>query len=100
MGDFHQNGKVATLHHFPTASAENMERILETYAQNRKITLILPSLFSELEQPALSNILDELSKAKFINQIVIGLDRADEEQYRYAQEVFLPSATGPRRFVE
>ncbi|WP_321448145.1 glycosyl transferase [uncultured Cohaesibacter sp.] len=88
MGDFHQNGKVATLHHFPTASAENMERILETYAQNRKITLILPSLFSELEQPALSNILDELSKAKFINQIVIGLDRADEEQYRHAKQYF------------
>lgn len=88
MGDFHQNGRVATLHHFPTGSTEELERELELYSQTRKISLILPSLFSELEGPALSNILDELSKAKFINQIVIGLDRANEEQYRYAKQYF------------
>ena len=88
MGDFHQNGRVATLHHFPTSSPEALERELIQFAESRKVSLILPSLFSELEGPALSNILDELSKAKFINRIVIGLDRADEAQYRYAKEYF------------
>ena len=88
MGDFHQNGSVATLHHFPTASNEWLERQLENYAETRKISLILPSLYSELEGDALSNILDELSQAKFINQIVIGLDRANEEQYRHAKQYF------------
>lgn len=34
------------------------------------------------------NILDELSTAKFVNHIVIGLDRADEAQYRHAHKFF------------
>ncbi|PLW76217.1 glycosyl transferase [Cohaesibacter celericrescens] len=88
MGDFHQNGKVANLHHFSTGSSEQLERQLVEFSQTRKISLILPSLFSELEGPALANILDELSQAKFINQVIIGLDRADEEQYRYAKRYF------------
>jgi len=65
-----------------------MERELEQFSQSRKITLILPSLYSELKGDALSNILDELSTAKFINKIVIGLDRANEAEYKHAKEFF------------
>ena len=88
MGDFKQNGKVATLHDFGTLDPDFLVRQLTEYAQHRKITLILPSLFSELEGPALAGILDELSETQFINQIVIGLDRADREQYAYAKSYF------------
>jgi glucosyl-3-phosphoglycerate synthase len=88
LADFHQNGNVATLHNLRTTTPEALARELETYAQTRKINLILPSLFSELEGSALPNILDELSKVKFLHRIVIGLDRADEEQYRHAIRFF------------
>ncbi|MBB4305256.1 glucosyl-3-phosphoglycerate synthase [Rhodobium orientis] len=88
MGDYHQNGNVATLHRFGTLDPADLERELNHYAQTRKISLILPSLYSELEAQALSDILDELSTATFVNQIIIGLDRADEDQYRYAKEYF------------
>ena len=59
------------------------------------MTLILPSLFSELEGPALQGILDELKHADYINEIVIGLDQATEEQFHYAKEFFscLPQKT-------
>ena len=74
MADFHQNGSVATLHNLAQIPFEQLEAQLKQFAKTRKITLILPSLYSELEAPALSNIVDELSKADFVNHIVIGLD--------------------------
>ncbi len=88
MADFHQNGSVATLHNLTRMPVEDIERQLSILAQSRKITLILPSLYSELEAPALSNIIDELREAKYINHIVIGLDRADRDQYQHAREFF------------
>ncbi|MFC3052887.1 glycosyltransferase family protein [Kordiimonas pumila] len=88
MADFHQNGNVATLHNLHSVKPEKLERELEIFSKTRKITLILPSLFSELEGVALKNILDELSKVKFISHIVIGLDRANEAEYRFAKKYF------------
>lgn len=88
MADFHQNGSVATLHNLSKVPLDVMENQLRAFSANRKISLILPSLFSELEAEALSGILDELSKADYINHIIIGLDRASEDQFKYAKEYF------------
>ncbi len=52
------------------------------------MALVLPCLFSELEGPALGNILDELSQVKYLDQIIIGLDRATEAQFEYAKKYF------------
>jgi len=88
MADFHQNGSVATLHNLTRMPLEMMEGQLRQFSANRKITLILPSLFSELGRDALSHILDELSGATYINHIIIGLDQATGEQYRFARDYF------------
>ncbi|MFC7290745.1 glycosyl transferase [Hirschia litorea] len=88
MADFHQNGHVATLHDLRRVKPEAMERELEQFADTRKITLILPSLYSELKGDALTEIVDQLCSAKFINRIVIGLDRATESEYRHAKKFF------------
>ncbi|MEM7291161.1 MAG: glycosyl transferase, partial [Pseudomonadota bacterium] len=88
MADFHQNGSVTTLHNLTNVSLEAMETQLRGFAQTRKITLILPSLFSELEGPALSKIVDELRGADYVANIVIGLDRANEEQFEHAKWYF------------
>ena len=50
--------------------------------------LILPSLFSELEGDAFPDIVDHLSEVPYLSEIVIGLDRATEEQYRHALKFF------------
>ena len=50
--------------------------------------MILPSLFSELKGPALPNIIKEISKVKYLNNIVIGLDKANEEEFKEAKEFF------------
>ena len=38
--------------------------------------LVLPSLFSELEGPALSGIVDEITKVPYLEEVVVGLDNA------------------------
>ncbi|EIJ35040.1 hypothetical protein [Thiothrix nivea] len=88
MSDFKQDGVITTLHRLPGSSLEHIESELRLFASRNPMTLILPSLFSELEGPALSNILDELQHADYINQIVIGLDRADEAQFHFARDFF------------
>ncbi|MDJ0613931.1 MAG: glycosyl transferase [Rhizobiaceae bacterium] len=88
MADFHQNGSVATLHNLTRVPLDVIEQQLRAFSSTRKISLVLPSLFSELEGAALSGILDELSGADYINHIIIGLDRADEEQFKFAKQYF------------
>ncbi len=88
MGDFHQNGNIATLHNLRTRSVAEMTYELETFAQSRKISLILPCLYSELETQAMPNILAELAKVTYLHRIIVGLDRADEAQFRAAQQFF------------
>ena len=67
-----------------------MELELEAFSRRRKLALVLPSLFSELEGEALPNIVQELGKVNYLNEIVIGLDRASEKEYRHALEFFKP----------
>ncbi|MAM60766.1 glycosyl transferase [Maritimibacter sp. UBA3975] len=88
MADFHQNGNITTLHNLRSRGVEELNYELAAFAQTRKISLILPSLYSELEGPALSHIIDELSKVPYLHRIVIGLDRAEESQFRKAREFF------------
>jgi glucosyl-3-phosphoglycerate synthase len=88
MADFHQNGNITTLHNLRTRSLDELTYELETFAVNRKMSLVLPCLYSELETPAMPNILNELSKVPYLHRIIIGLDRADEAQYRHAKEFF------------
>jgi len=88
MSDFKQNGAITTLHKLPGYNLEHIENQLRKFSKRHPMTLILPSLFSELEGPALAGILKELSQADYINEIVIGLDQANAEQFKFAKEFF------------
>ncbi len=88
MADFHQNGNITTLHNLRTRSVQEMETELLAFAGTRKISLILPCLYSELEGDAMPHILTELSKVNYLHRIIVGLDAANEEQYRHAKSFF------------
>lgn len=88
MADFHQNGIITTLHNLGSRALDEMEAELTTFAEQRPMGLILPSLYSELETDALPKIIDELVRVRYLSQIVIGLDRASEAEYRHALSVF------------
>ncbi len=88
MGDFYQNGVVTTLHNLTRRPVEDIEAELKQFSKTRPMALILPSLFSELEGPALKNIVQELKQVDYLEEIIIGLDAATETQYKYALEFF------------
>ena len=88
MGDFHQNGTITTLHNLRQRSLESLEQDLVGFADTRPLGLLLPSLYSELHGEALPNILKEICKAPYLSKIVVGLDRANESEFREALKFF------------
>ena len=88
MGDFSQNGIVSTLHDFKTKSTEQIEKELLEFSKERKMELILPCLYSEIEGEALPKIVSEISKTKYLNHIIIGLDKANKNQAKDAWKFF------------
>lgn len=88
MADSFQSGTVTTLHNILNRPVADIEEELIRFSASRPMGLILPSLYSELERPALTTIVDELWQVPYLQQIVIGLDRADETQFRHACQFF------------
>ncbi len=88
MSEFSQNGIVSTLHDFGTKSTKEIEGELLKFSSERKMELILPCLFSEIEGDALPNIVTEIKKTNYLNHIIIGLDKANEDQARKAWTFF------------
>ena len=93
MGSFYQNGIVANLHDFSYGTSlkgnyTKIENDLMKFSKDNPMELILPCLFSEISGKALPKIIDEINKTKFLNHIVIGLDRANKNQYKEASNFF------------
>ena len=88
MSDFHQNGVVTVLHRLGSSNLDRLEKELERHASNNPIALILPSLYSELENPALKNIVHVLKNIRYVNEIVVSLDRASALEFRLAKQFF------------
>ena len=86
--DFFQNGTITTLHKLCQRPIEEIETELKQFSAERPMALILPSLYSELEGPALPKIVEELKLATYISDIIVGLDQADEKQFAHAREFF------------
>jgi glucosyl-3-phosphoglycerate synthase len=104
MSDFFQPGVITTLHRLKKDNLERMEMELEFYARYNPIALVLPSLYSELKEKALKTIVSDIKRVKYINQVIITLGKAGQEEFRHAKEFFsvLPQETvviwndGPR----
>lgn len=88
MSDFHQNGVVTVLHRLGKPNLEQLEAELQRHASTNPIALILPSLYSELQRPALGKIVETLTEVRYVNEIVISLDRASALEFRLAKEYF------------
>ncbi|MBI3697668.1 MAG: glycosyl transferase [Acidobacteria bacterium] len=88
MSDFYQTGEVATLHSLDQDGLERLEGELEKLAETNPIALVLPALYSEFEGPAMKRIRAELARVRYLQQIVVTLGRADEEQFEAARSFF------------
>ncbi len=85
MSDFHQTGVVATLHRLGARSLEALEEDLRKFARRQPIALVLPALYSEFEGEAMPRILDEVSRAPYLSQVVVTLGQANAEQFADAR---------------
>ena len=88
MADFYQNGVITTLHNLSRRPVEDIESELKDFSSKRTMGLVLPCLYSELATPALKTIVEELAQVDYLSLIVIGIDRANEEEYKHALSYF------------
>ncbi len=88
MSDFYQNGVVTVLHRLGQPNVDQLEKQLEGYAEVNPIALVLPSLYAELERPALKHIVETLKGVSYLNEIVISLDCASALEFRLAKQYF------------
>ena len=88
MADFYQTGVISTLHRLGKVNVDRLETELEAFTHQMPIALVLPSLYGELNGPALKNILKEIQPVKYLQEVVIALGRADREQFQHARRFF------------
>lgn len=103
MADFHQEGIITTLHALYEAFDREeylvgLERKLEEYSHHLRISLLLPCLYSELQNPpVLDRIVDEIQKVNYLRCVVVALGGTKEEvQFREAKEYFERLRTSKR----
>ena len=90
MSDFYQTGIITTLHQLGKPSLERLEAELLGFSKTRPIALVLPALYSEFEGPAMPGIVQELTKVKYLNEIVLALDQASEADFKRVREFMAP----------
>lgn len=95
MADFHQDPQITTLHALHEAFDRNdylerLERKLEAHAKQDHMSLLLPSLFSEIGNAAvLDRIVDRIDEAGYLRSVVVALGGAPSEgHYRQALGYF------------
>ena len=96
MTDFYQTGIITTLHSLGKPSLERLESELSDFSKTRPMALVLPALYSEFEGPAMPGIVRELAKVRYLNEIVLVLDKASEKQFQGVQKFMSPIATPVR----
>jgi len=90
MSDFYQTGIITTLHRLGKPSLERIEGELLHFSQTRPVALVLPALYSEFEGPAMPKIVEELSKVKYLCEIVLVLDKASEKEFQRVRQFMAP----------
>ncbi|MDD5471902.1 MAG: glycosyl transferase [Sideroxydans sp.] len=90
MSDFFQSGIITTLHQLGQSKLERLESELAGFARTRPIALVLPALYSEFEGPAMPGIVQELSKVRYLNEVVLALDNATEDDFKRVREFMSP----------
>ncbi len=89
MADFHQTGVISTLHRLGEPNLERLERELLGFSPQRPVALVLPSLYCEIQGPALKRIVEELARVPYLAQCVVSLSGpANTEQFREMRDLF------------
>ncbi|MEM9266106.1 MAG: glucosyl-3-phosphoglycerate synthase [Cyanobacteria bacterium P01_F01_bin.13] len=81
--------RITTIHDFGCDLSRLEERSCEL-TRDTPTAVLIPSLYEELERPALTNIRDHLKDCAFVNTVIVSLYADTAEQYAKAVEFFKP----------
>jgi glucosyl-3-phosphoglycerate synthase len=87
MSDFYQSGVVSTLHRLGKPNLEALEWELAEHAKHRPIALVLPTTFSDFQGEAFKRILENLREVRYLEEIVVVMNRTDTMEFRQAKKV-------------
>jgi len=88
MSDFIQNRKITNLQMINKRALYDIESEIEVFSYDRKITLLLPSLYSEFTGEAMPKIVKSLESVPYVHRLVLSLDRANEEEFIRVKKLF------------
>jgi glucosyl-3-phosphoglycerate synthase len=97
MSDFIQIGPIATLHLLGDRDPASLEAELEEASKIRRTALVLPSLISEMDGPALGRIMSVLESVNYLSEIVVTLGPATADEFERACRYFQPLRREGRR---
>jgi len=87
MSDFYQSGVVSTLHRLGKPNLDALEWELGEHAKHRPIALVLPTTFSDFQGEAFKRILGNLREVKYLEEIVVVMNRTDTMEFRQAKKI-------------
>ena len=96
MSDFHQQGPVTALPRLRDRPVAEIEAEILRLTPKFPVSLVIPMLPSELDRPALGNILDELCQVNYLDSLVVSLNKATLDDYQRTRRYF---ERYPRRLV-
>ena len=88
MSDFHQSGPVTALPRLMVRPIEDLENHIRSLTARFPVSLVLPMVPSEMDRPALAQIVGELSEASYLHSLVVSLNKATLQDYHRAMEFF------------
>jgi len=88
VSDFHQSGPITTLPRLTRRSLAEVDAELRSFALATPLALIIPSLVTEMDHPALAGMVKQIAEIPYLDTLVVSLDRADQAGYRRALEYF------------
>ncbi len=88
MSDFFQTGAIATLHRLGPPNVARLESDITEFVRETPVALVLPCHVRELGTKALRLIARELKNVKYLKQIVVGIDGANQREWKKARRFF------------
>ena len=92
MSDFHQNGIITNFHNLKTRSSESLEREVFQLSRTTPVGNSPLISFPSFKGLLFPKIVDVLSDLNYIDEIIVGLDQASEDEYKHALK-FLDALT-------
>jgi glucosyl-3-phosphoglycerate synthase len=110
MSDFHQFGPVTALPRLVARPIEELEAQIQGLVKRFPVALVIPMVPEEMDRPALAQIREELTQVRYLDTLVVSLNKATEADYARCREFFAPypgrrivlwnESPGVREFVD